>query len=136
MATLSNNDIARAIYLISKDKTNIELHDIDKKVVKFLTRRRLLSKSRDILERLSKIINHENERIIVKISSPKKLKEESKKEQTLLLKKRYEAKEVVLVETLDEKLLGGIRIELNDEIIDLTVKNKIKKLQEHLIRKI
>ena len=136
MATLSNNDIARAIYLISKDKTNIELHDIDKKVVKFLTRRRLLSKSRDILERLSKIINHENERIIVKISSPKKLKEESKKELTLLLKKRYEAKEVVLVETLDEKLLGGIRIELNDEIIDLTVKNKIKKLQEHLIRKI
>jgi F-type H+-transporting ATPase subunit delta len=136
MATLSNNDIARAIYLVSRDKTNTELHDIDKKVVKFLARRRLLSKSRDILERLSKIINYENERIVVKVSSPKKLKEESKKELTLLLKKRYGAREIVLVETLDEKLLGGIRVEVNDEIIDLTVKNKIKKLQEHLTRKI
>ena len=39
-------------------------------------------------------------------------------------------------EILDEKLLGGIRIEINDEIIDLTVKDEIKKLQEYLTRKI
>ena len=136
MATISNNDIARAIYLVSKDKTSAELHETNKKVVKFLARRRLLSKAGDILERLNKIINQESERIVVKVSSAKQLKEEAKNELILLLKKRYEAKEVVLVETLDEKLLGGIRVEVNDEIIDLTVKNKFKKLQEYLIRKI
>jgi F-type H+-transporting ATPase subunit delta len=136
MTTISNNDIARAIYLVSKDKTSAELHETNKKVVKFLARRRLLSKSGDILERLNTIINQENERIIARVSSTKKLKEESNKELILLLKKRYGAKEVVLVETLDEKLLGGIRVEVNDEIIDLTVKNKFKKLQEYLIRKI
>ena len=136
MSTISNNDIARAIYLVSKDKTNAELHEVDKKVVKFLARRRLLSKSGDILERLNTIINQESERIVAKVSSAKKLKEESKRELILLLKKRYGAKEVVITETLDEKLLGGIRIEVGDEIIDLTAKNKIKRLQEYLIRKI
>jgi F-type H+-transporting ATPase subunit delta len=136
MTTLSNNDIARAIYLVSKDKTTAELHDVNKKVVKFLARRRLLSKSKDILGRLSKIINHENKRIIVKILSAKKLKEELKKKLIFFLEKHYKAKEVVIEETLDEKLLGGMRIEVNDEIIDLTVRNKIKKLQEHLTRKI
>lgn len=136
MATLSNNDIARAIYLISKDKTHPELREINNKIVKFLARRRLLSKSPDILERLNKIINKETDRIVVKVQSARKLKEEIKRELTTFLKKRYKVKEVVLEEELDEKLLGGIKIEINDEIIDLTAKNKIKKLQEHLTRKI
>jgi len=136
MATLSNNDIAHAIYLVSKEKTHAELHEVNNKVVRFLARRRLLSKSPDILERLNKIINHEAGRIVVKVQSAKKLKEEMKNELITFLKKRYKVKEVVLTEILDEKLLGGIKIEINDEIIDLTVKNKIKKLQEHLIRKI
>lgn len=136
MTTLSNNDIARAIYLVSKDKTNTELHDINNKIIKFFVRRRLLPKAPDILERLNKIINHENGKIVVKVLSKIKLKEELKKELIFFLKEHYKAKEILLTEILDEKLLGGMRIEVNDEIIDLTVKNKIKKLQEHLIRKI
>ncbi|PIP69252.1 hypothetical protein COW91_00280, partial [Candidatus Nomurabacteria bacterium CG22_combo_CG10-13_8_21_14_all_32_8] len=75
MTTVSNNDIARAIYLVSKDKTNIELHDINNKIVNFFARRRLLSKAPDILERLNKIINHENGRVAVKVLSIVKLKE-------------------------------------------------------------
>lgn len=136
MNTASNNEIARAIYLVLKEKTHTELQDINKKVVKFLVRRRLLSKARDILERLDKIINHESEKIVVKVLSARKLKEESKKKLIFFLKERYKMKEVILTETIDEKLLGGIRVEINDEIIDLTVKNKIKKLQKHLTRKI
>lgn len=136
MTTLSNNDIAHAIYLVSKEKTHAELREVNSKVIKFLVRRRLLSKSPNILERLDKIINYESEKIIVKVFSARKLTEEMKRELTTFLGKRYKVKEVVLAETLDEKLLGGVKIEINDEIIDLTAKNKIKKLQEHLIRKI
>ena len=135
MTTLSNNDIACAIYLVSKDKTHAELHNVIDKVVKFLVRKRLLSKTGDILERLNKIINNENKKIIVKLLSAKKLKEEIKKELISFLRERYKAEEIIFMETIDEKLLGGIRVEVNDEIIDLTVKNKIKKLQEYLIRK-
>lgn len=135
MTVISNNDIAKAIYFASKGKTAGELPEINSKVVRFLARRRLLSKSPDILERLNKIINQAEEKIIVNVSSVKKLKEELKKELTFFLKERYRAKEIILIETLDEKLLGGIRLEVNDEIIDLTAKNKIKKLQEYLIKK-
>ncbi|MEK7060258.1 MAG: F0F1 ATP synthase subunit delta [Patescibacteria group bacterium] len=136
MATLSNNDIARAIYLVSKEKTHTELHQVNNKIVKFLARRRLLSKSPDILERLDKIINHEAGRIVVKVQSARKLKEEIKKGLIIFLKERYKVKEIVLTEILDEKLLGGVRLEINDEIIDLTVKNKIKKLQDYLTKKV
>lgn len=136
MTTLSNNDIARAIYLVSKDKTPAELGEINNRIIKFLVRRRLLTKTKNILEKLDEIINKEKEKIVVKVLSAQKLKEELKKELIFFLKERYKAKEIILTEILDGKLFGGIRLEINDEIIDLTVKNKIKKLQEYLIRKI
>lgn len=135
MATISNNDIARAIYSVLKDKNKEEHKALFKKIIDFLNRKRLLTKVPDILEKLDKIINKEEERIVVKISSARKLTEKSKNELKVLLEKRYKMKEIVFIEKLDEKLLGGMRLEINDEIIDLTIKNKIKKLQEHLIKK-
>lgn len=136
MATISHNDIARAIYLVSKGKTEGELGDINNKIIEFLTRKRLMSKAPDILEKLNNIINKEEERLEVKVLSKTKLKEEIKKELTFFLKERYKAKEIILTENIDDKLIGGMKIEIGDEIIDLTVKNKIKKLEEYLIRKI
>ena len=136
MATISNNDIARAIYLVSKDKKNEELPDFYKNVIQFLFKKRLLTKSDDLLRKLEKVMNREENKILVKVSSTKKITEKIKKEVTELLKKKYEAREVILEEVLDQKLLGGIKLEVNNEIIDLSLRNKINKLQEHLIRKI
>lgn len=141
MASISNNDIARAIYLASKDKNSSELGLLFQNVAKFLFRRRLLSKSGEILLSLKKLINQMEGILEVKIWSKNKINDETKKELTQILKRRYKDKalpvgewprEVFLQENLDEKLLGGLRIEVNDELIDLTLKNKINKLQEYL----
>lgn len=136
MATISNNDIAQAIYVSSKDKTGNELVTSLKDIVNFLHRRRLLNRSKDVLLKLNKIINKEKGILTVKISSATKLHEHEKEDIKVLLKKRYHAHEVLLEEHLEEKLFGGIRIEVNDEVIDLSIKNKINKLQEYLTRKI
>lgn len=136
MATLSNNDIARAIYLASKGKSETGLNEFNKKIVRFLFRKKLLNKSSDILERLEKIIHREEEKIKVKLTSAKKLEEGVRNKIKEFLKKRYKVKEIILEEMLDDRLLGGIRLEANNEVIDLSIKNKINKLQEHLTRKI
>lgn len=132
MATISNNDIARAIYLSSKDKSATEQSALLSKITQFLFKRRFLSRSPDILVRLDKMIDEAEERIVVHISSKQPLPENIKKEIAQILKERYFAKKAILIENLDEKLLGGFKIEVNDEVIDLTVKNKIGKLQEYL----
>ena len=128
---ISNNNIAEAIYLVSKSHSHDE--QFSSKVVQFLWKKRLLPKSPEILLALSKIINDKEGRIMAKVSSADKINETTNKEIAEILIKRYSAKEVNLVENLDEKLLGGFKIEVNDEVIDLTIKNKIRKLQEHLI---
>lgn len=134
MTTISNNNIARAIYLALQNKNHAEQSLIVPKVVQFLAKKRLLSKAPEILSCLIKIINDQENRIVAKIFSAKEIKETTNKELAQILIKRYSAKEIDLVEILDEKLLGGFKIKVNDEVIDLTLKNKISKLQEHLIK--
>ena len=126
MSNTSNTDIARAIYLSAKDKDGADKVFLGD-VVKFLVRKRFLHRAGDILQSLKKIINQENGIIIAKVNCAKALSEESKKSIIDSVKKRYSAKDVILEEKYDEKLLGGMRIEVNNEIIDLSVKNKIKK---------
>lgn len=134
MSTISNNDIAHAIYLASKDKSKEEQSLIFKNVIKFLVKKKKFAKAPDILLRLGKIINNYENRIVGKIFSKEKINEVQNKEINQILARRYSVKEVSMVPHLDDKLLGGLKIEVNDEVLDLTIKNKLEKLQEYLIR--
>ena len=134
MATTSNNTIAHAIYEVTKGKTGSELAGVMGDVMKFLVRKRLLSRSPGIVTSLEKIINKEEGILKAKVLSARKLEHDTKSHIIQDLEKRYGAKKIILEEEINEKLLGGIKIEIGDEIIDLTLKNKINKLQEHLTR--
>ncbi len=136
MTVISNNDIARSIYLMSKDKSNSECVALSQKIVKFLSRRRLLSKAGDIISRLEKMIDKERGRIVVKVSSATKLNHKNKTHLENNLKKRYSAKEVMFKESIDPGLIGGTKIEVNDEVIDLSIKNRLEKLQTHLTKSV
>ena len=131
---MTNTDIAQAIYLVSKDKEGKELSDSLNKVVNFLSRKRFLSKASEIFDSLDKIINKAEGRMVVYITSVSKINEETKNDITQLLKKKYDAKEFVYIENIDSTLLGGVRIEINNEIIDLSIKNKIGQLQDYLVK--
>ena len=136
MAKTSNNDIARAIYLHTKGKTGSELAQSLKEAVKFLSRKRLMSKSELILKELGDIIDHEEGRLKVKIKSAAKIGDHAMHDLKKNLLNKYQAREIKVIEEENKNLLGGMRIEIEDEVIDLTLKNKIGQLQEHLTRNI
>ncbi len=133
MATISIKNIARAIYESSLGKDGAELDVVTKKAVDLISKKHLMSKSKEILNQLEKIVDKHEEVIRAKISSKIKLDKKITDEIDDFIKKRYKAKNTVLEFIIDEKLLGGIKIEVGDEIIDTTLKNKIKKLQNYLI---
>ncbi len=133
MAKISNKDIASAIHLTLRGKSGAELAQGLKDATKFLARKRLLSKSPYILTELGNIIDKEEGRIKVKIKSAAKIGDHAMHDIKKELLSKYQVKEIEVIEEHDEKLLGGIRIEVNDEVIDLTLKNKITQLQEYLM---
>ena len=132
MATLSNKDIANAIYGFLKDKNGSR--DAFREVVKFLQKKRLLGRSKAILESLRRVVNEEEGELEAEVQSVRSLPDKNKKEISEFLKRKYGAKQLILKESLDEKLLGGFRIEVKDEVIDLTSRNKLRKLQAHLTK--
>ena len=134
MTATSNNDIARAIFLSAKDKRGNELAKVLHNATVFLHRKKLLPKAGFIISALKKIVDKEENRMTVKVASARKLNRENKNNLAEMIKKRYSANEVNIIENLDENLLGGMRIEANDEVIDMTIKNKINLLQKYLTR--
>jgi F-type H+-transporting ATPase subunit delta len=133
MATISINNIARAIYESSHGKDGAELDIVTKKSVDLISKKHLMSRSKEIIIELEKIVDKVEEVVSAKISSKIKLDKKITDEIEDFIKKRYKAKNTVLEFIIDEKLLGGIKIEVGDEIIDTTLKNKITKLQNYLI---
>ena len=132
MAKISNQDIAKSIYQTLKDKSGSAYSLALKNIVDFLARRRLFSQVADILNRLQRIVDRERGAIRVKVSSAKSLGIHLKHGLIKKLEHRYQAKEVIFDEQIDGGLIGGLKLEINDEVIDLTMKNRIKKLAEHL----
>jgi F-type H+-transporting ATPase subunit delta len=132
MPKLSNKDIAEAIHQSLKGKSGEKLSLGVKDAVKFLAKKRLISKSSYILEALGDIIDKEEGRVKVVIKSANKIGDRAMHDIKKEIIHRYKAKDIQVIEEIDQRLLGGVRIEVGDEVIDLTLKNKIAQLQEYL----
>ena len=133
MATTSIKNLAQAIYESSLNKEGKELDAAIDKCAVYLKNKNLLGKKEEILEALEKIINKEDGVIKAKVTTEVKLKTGLEKEIKEFIKKKYKSKEVILELKEDKELLGGLKIEVEDEIIDATLSNKIKQLQDYLI---
>jgi F-type H+-transporting ATPase subunit delta len=134
MSKISNKEIAKAIYLSYNESKEKGLGDFSLRVARFLSKRRLLPKSKEILYFLEKIINEEEVRIVASVSTRHKMEENLKKDLKVILSSRYSAKEVLLKERVDESLMGGVKVEVGEEVIDFTLKNKLRELKEFLIK--
>ena len=133
MAKISTKNLAIAINEMTKGKTDHELDVVLSNVVDFLAKKRMLRKTPDILEKLEEIINKEEGTVEAKITykdiPTKKISDEIEE----ILKKRYKAKKILTEINENKEMLGGVKIEVGDEVIDLTLKNKINQLQNYLI---
>jgi F-type H+-transporting ATPase subunit delta len=60
--------------------------------------------------------------------------EKDKKSIANELKKIYQKNSVIFEERIDMRLIGGFRLEIGEEIIDLSISNKLQKLQKYLTK--
>lgn len=133
MANISIKNLARAIYESSQNKDEAKTVEVAAEVVSLLDKKHLMGKSKAILDELERIIDKEGNTVRAQISTGSTMTDKVKKEVEELLKKRYKADHLILTHKDDPNLLGGIKIEVGDEVIDTTIRNKMIKLQNYLI---
>lgn len=133
MAKISINNISNAIYESIKDKNGDDLDLAIKNVTEFLNNKNLLNKKEDILKKLEEIKDKEEGIIKAKVYTRDKLGNKEEKEIEEYIKEKYKAKDIQIEKIEYKSILGGIKIEIRDEIIDLTLKGKLHQLKNYLI---
>lgn len=134
MSKISPKNIAEAIYEASEGKSGRELELVLKRGAEVLARKRMLGKSTDILKALQDIVDRKTGTVRVKVSTAKKISDAERKKIEHEVRERYKAKKVVSEFFEKSELLGGMRIEVGDEVRDDTYKNRLNQLEKFLIR--
>lgn len=134
MQKISTKNIAEALYEATKDKTGAELDEILKRSVFALNKKRMLGKSEDILQALQNILDKKTHTIRLKVTAAKILAKEDQTKIENETKVKYKGDRVISEFFVKEELLGGMRVEVGDEVLDTTYKNKLHKLEKFLIQ--
>ena len=118
--------------LLSKAKDATDENGIIQSFVKVLGNKKAGEHADSILEELERILRHREGYIEAIVTTNLNLSASEKDQLKETIKKKYKAKDVVLIEKIDEQIIGGIRIQVGDEVFDGTVKNKLQELRKRL----
>ena len=133
MASISIKNLASAIYESSRNKEGTALDSIIEKSVIFMRDKNLIGQKKELLLAIETIINKEEGIIEATINTSSPIKNDLQKGIEEYIRKKYKVKEVQIKLNEDPKLLGGIKIEIGDDIIDTTLSHKIHQLKNYLI---
>lgn len=134
MTKISPKNIAEAVYNATKGKSGHELDSLMKRTVQVLHSKRLLGRSEEVLQALQNMIEESTGAVRAKVTTAKILGSGERKKLEHEIKEKYKAEHVVGEFFEKAELLGGVRVEVGDEVWDNTYKSKLNKLEKFLMK--
>ena len=134
MTKISPKIMAQAMYDATKGKSGSSLDLALKRSVKVLENKRMIGNSKNVLSALEDIIDKKEGIVRMKATTAHKIGGEERKKIENEIKEKYKAKSVESIFFERPELLGGIRVEVGDEVLDATYKNKLRQLKIFLIQ--
>ena len=129
---VKSKQYAQTLFELTQGKSESEIDALVLKFVDNLKRNGDFKKSDDVLKDFVKIYNRENGIVEAKVLSARKLSEDQLKEIEKFIIEKYSAKEVVLDSEIDENILGGVSVRVDDEVTDFSVSGQLKRLKSYL----
>ena len=134
MTKISPKNIAQAVYETTEGKSGQSLTVALKRSAQMLKDKRMLGKSGEVINALQNIFDKKNGTVRMKVTTAKTMEREEKSKLENEIKEKYKA-QIVVGEFFEKKeLLGGIRVEIGDEVLDNTYKNKLYRLENFLMQ--
>ncbi len=133
MSKISPKNIAEAIYKATDGKSGKDLAQTLERSAQMLRDKRMLGKSEEVLINLQNIIEKNNGTVRMKVTTAKSMGAGERKKLEHEIKEKYKAEHVVSEFFEKEELLGGMRIEVGNDVLDNTYRNKLNQLEKFLI---
>tara|TARA_Y100000590_G_C15696753_1_gene1005395 strand:- start:1236 stop:1772 length:537 start_codon:yes stop_codon:yes gene_type:complete len=119
----SNNETAEEIYKLLKG----EITDLTKNLLFVLAENDRLELAVDIFMVFENLLADHKQKLEVSVSLPVELNDKKTNElKDLILKKYGSSSTVNFIQ--EPAIMGGIKVKINDEILDLSVRGKIQKI--------
>lgn len=134
MSKISPKDIAKAVYEATEGKSGAMLKGTLERGVKMIHNKRMMNRSNDILKALQNIFDKKTGTVRMKVTTAKKIGNEEKKRIENEVKEKYKGKSVVSEFFEKESLLGGMRVEVGDEVLDTSYKSRLENLEKFLMQ--
>ena len=135
MAKISPKNIAEAVYVATEGKLGQDLTTMIRRSVKMLKEKRMLGRSDEVLDALQSIFDKKTGTVRAKITTAKSIGHQEKKNLENEIKEKYKAQNVLSEFFEKKELLGGMKIEVGDEVLDSTYRKKIQELEKFLIQR-
>ena len=105
-----------------------------KDFAKYLEKKGLLSKLDSIISDYEILYNKKNNIVQATVTLMNRLPEKTKNDLAEALKKKYNAKEVQIIEKVDARILGGMKIKIGDQVLDSTLAHSLHQLETQLLK--
>jgi F-type H+-transporting ATPase subunit delta len=123
---------AKSLYEATAEKSEQEVAGVVKNFLQVVIRNRQKKMLPKILEKFSEIWNKNNSTVDAEVTSKFKLDGEQILKIEKFIKEKYAAQNVNLKKTLDEKVMGGIIVKVENEITDISLAGRLMSLKNRL----
>lgn len=129
---ISKSQYAEALYDSVHGKSQSEINEILANFVKVLAKNNQIKNVKSIIEKFSEVWNKKEGIVEAEVVSREKLDGDLKFEMEKYIKKKYNTKNVEIVEKIDKDIKGGIIIKVQDEVLDGSISKQLKNLKNNL----
>lgn len=134
MAVSRTKELAAALLDLTDGKTEEESKKALKEFAAYLGKKGLLSKVNPIIEEYRELYNKKHTIVEATVTLVSRLDEKTRIELREALKKKHKAREVHMLEKVDQRLIGGMKIQIGDTVYDSSIQNSLKQLQAQLLK--
>jgi len=131
---VSPKQYAQTLYDLTDGKSKPEIEHSVADFARHMKKGRKLKLSGKIIESFEKIYNQEKGVVEAEVVTAEKLNEPLEKKIKGYIEKKYEAKKIVLKNTIDPKIKGGMVIRVGDEVVDGSVAGRLGELKNILVK--
>lgn len=130
---ISAQQYAKTLYEVTKDKSQAEANAVVASFSAVLKKNNHLKLKEKIIGKFEEIFNQESGIVKAEVVSRDALSDDLRTHLRTYIRTKYQAKEVILAEKIDENIKGGIVIRVGDEVMDGSLERRLRGLKNILV---
>jgi F-type H+-transporting ATPase subunit delta len=123
---------AKSLYESTVGKGQAEIDEAVLNFAKILEKNNNLKLKNNIIAKFQEIFNAENGIVVAEVTSSEALDRDMLEKVEAFVKDKYNSKEVIIQEKVDQAVMGGIVVKVGDEVFDASVKKQLINLKKQL----